>query len=168
MQNSDWIALFSAIATLSSTIVAFFALLYQLKKVNQQLKLQNQQLQLQQFADYTKRYQDIVFRFPEEINQPDFQLAEHPEYRAIMRCMRSYFDLSFEEWQLHRREFLDEQTWQVWRGGMKTALSNAAFQQAWDIVKQDTRFGPAFESYLAELREDIGDGPLFRLQKQIG
>lgn len=151
MQTSDWIALFSALATFLSTIVAFVALWKQLQKVNQQLALQNQQLQLQQFADYTKRYQDIVFRFPEEINQPDFQLVGHPEYRAIMRCMRSYFDLSFEEWQLHQREFLDKQTWQVWRGGIKTALSKTAFREAWKIIKQDTEFGSDFESFLADL-----------------
>lgn len=151
MDTSDWISLLSAIATIASTVLAFFALWKQLQKVNEQLALQNQQLQLQQFADYTKRYQEIVFRFPEEINQPDFKLADHEEYRAVMRSMRSYFDLSFEEWQLHARGFLDETTWQVWRGGMKTALSKTAFRQAWSIIKQDTRFGLAFEVFLTDL-----------------
>ncbi|RYU62455.1 hypothetical protein EWI61_02920 [Methylolobus aquaticus] len=151
MSTSDWIALLSAAATLLSTIVAFVALWKQLQKVNLQLQLQNQQLQLQQFADYTKRYQEIVFRFPEEINESTFQLKDHQEYRSIMRCMRSYFDLSFEEWQLHKRGYLDSATWDVWRGGMKTALSKTAFRQAWAVIKQDTRFGPDFESFLADL-----------------
>ncbi len=115
----------------------------------------NQQLQIQQFSDYTKRYQEIVLRFPENINRKDFSLEalSVDEYRSVMRNMRAYFDLSFEEWHLNQRGFLHAETWQVWRGGMKTAMGKAAFVAAWEKIRLDTEFGEPFDSFIEALRD---------------
>lgn len=146
--TSDIISLFSAIATLLGVAVALGALYLQLRKMNQQL-------QIQQFSDYTKRYQEIVLRFPENINRKDFSLEalSVDEYRSVMRNMRAYFDLSFEEWHLNQRGFLHAETWQVWRGGMKTAMGKAAFVAAWEKIRLDTEFGEPFDSFIEALRD---------------
>lgn len=68
-----------------------------------------------------------------------------------MRAMRSYFDLSFEEWDLNEKKLIDSQFWDVWRGGMKTALSKPAFQQAWVAVKETSDYGGGFESFIDAL-----------------
>ena len=100
--------------------------------------------ELQHFSDYTKRYQEIVIHFPEDINSPDFILAGRPDYNHTMRYLRAYFDLSFEEWYLHSKNLINEDTWSLWRGGIETALSKTAFQQAWELIKVDTRLGKEF------------------------
>lgn len=148
MTTSDKISLASAVATFLGVFVAFIALYLQFRKMNQQL-------QLQQFADYTKRYQDIVYRFPENINEAGFNYENlsADEFRLVMRNMRSYFDLSFEEWHLNRNGYLNRDSWTVWRGGMKTAMSKAAFQQAWQRIRKDTAFGDEFERFIDSLAD---------------
>lgn len=141
MTNSDWIGLVSAIATLLGVGVAIFALWKQMQKLNEQLMIQ-------QFSDYTKRYQEIILQFPENINEASFVLSSHPKSTRTMRYMRAYFDLCFEEWHLNQRGLIDKESWKVWKGGMKAALSKPAFGQAWGQIKQDTSFGRDFEEYV--------------------
>ncbi len=70
MSNSDWISLVSAIATLFGVGVALYANLQQMKKMNNQLVIQ-------QFSDYTKRYQEIILNFPENINEQSFDFSKY-------------------------------------------------------------------------------------------
>ena len=146
MTNSDWISLGSAVATFLGVVVAAVAIWIQIRKLNEQLMLQH-------FADYTKRYQEIVLQFPENINEATFVLESHPDYSRTMRHMRAYFDLCFEEWYLNQRKLLDNEIWNVWESGMETALSKSAFKQAWAKIKNDTNFGSAFEQYVERLNE---------------
>jgi hypothetical protein len=147
MGISDKIELFSAIATFLGVTVALVALCVQ-------FYIMNQQLQIQQYADYTKRYQEIVIKFPENINQKDFSYDKLSveDYRCVMRNMRAYFDLSFEEWHLNQRALLHRETWRVWKGGMKTAMGKTAFSEAWKKIKEDTEFGESFESFIDSLK----------------
>jgi len=146
MTNSDWITLGSAIATVLGVVVAAVAIWIQIRKLNEQLMLQH-------FADYTKRYQEIILQFPENINESGFVLGLHPDYARTMRQMRAYFDLCFEEWYLNQRRLLDKEIWNVWRSGMEAAFSKPAFKQAWVQIKSDTNFGSAFEQYIEGLNE---------------
>lgn len=141
MTNSDWISLVSAIATISGVGVAIVAVWMQMRKLSEQLMIQ-------QFSDYTKRYQEIILRFPENINEASFVLSSHPKSTRTMRYMRAYFDLCFEEWYLNQRGLIDKEIWKVWKGGMEAALSKPAFGQAWGKIKQDTSFGKDFEGYV--------------------
>lgn len=144
MTTSDWIAFGSAAATVFGVVVAAVALWCQLAKLNQQLMLQH-------FADYTKRYQEIIQGFPEDINEASFKVEGRDDYRPTMRAMRTYFDLCFEEWYLNQRGFIDRRIWEVWRGGMATALSKPAFQQAWAIIARDTNYGGEFEGFVRQI-----------------
>ena len=141
MTNSDWISLGSAVATFIGVIVAIIAIWLQMKKLNNQLIIQ-------QFSDYTKRYQEIILHFPENINEQSFDFSTDPNKNTTMRYMRAYFDLSFEEWHLNQRKLIDTETWNVWEGGIKTALSKAAFNKAWLVIKKDISYGQEFETFL--------------------
>lgn len=141
MTNSDWISLGSAIATFLGVLVAIVALWKQMRKLSEQLMIQ-------QFSDYTKRYQEIILHFPENINEANFLLSTHPENTRTMRYMRAYFDLCFEEWYLNQRSLIDKEIWKVWKSGMEAALSKSAFRQAWSQIKQDTSFGKEFEEFV--------------------
>ena len=139
---------------IAAVIIAGYGLWKQLKKLNQELALQH-------FSDYTKRYQDIVAQFPENINERDFVLdREHDDYERTMRAMRTYFDLCFEEHYLNSRKFMDEKIWEVWKCGMKTAMSKPAFQQAWKIVEADTVYGKEFDKFIRDLAPPSAPPPL--------
>lgn len=137
MQVSDWLSLITTIAT----AVGVYVVWKQTQKLSDQLMLQN-------FSDYTKRYQEIILNFPEDINEPAFTFDRRDDYAKTMRYMRAYLDLCYEEWLLNQRKLIDGQIWVIWSGGMKTAFSKQAFRQAWVIVKNDTRFGSEFELFI--------------------
>jgi hypothetical protein len=142
--TSDWIALGSALVTFLGVVVAAVALWCQLAKLNQQLTLQH-------FAEYTKRYQEITQKFPEDINELGFKIEGRGDYPATMRAMRTYFDLCFEEWYLNNRGFIDARIWEVWQGGMATAFSKPAFQQTWAIIVKDTKYDSDFLAFMQNL-----------------
>ena len=141
--NSATIGIVVAFLT---ALVAIITLVIQSRSMRKQMKLQN-------YMEYTKRYQEIILNFPESINERSFVLDDLPssEVRGkTMRYMRAYYDLCYEEFDLHRRKFIDEDIWQIWEAGMRTAFSKPAFQQAWGKIKQDSNFEQQFEDFVAE------------------
>jgi hypothetical protein len=136
LTGSEWIAVFTAAITFGGLVVV----VCQLRSLNRQTRLQN-------FAEYTMRYQQIVLNFPEDINSKDFLLKGREDYDKVMRYMRAYFDLCFEEWYLHQRQLIEGDFWTIWFEGMRTALAKPAFQQAWQVMKADTNFGPEFSKF---------------------
>lgn len=126
-------------------LIAIWGLIYQSKATRKQIKLQN-------FIEYTKRYQEIILNFPENINEQNFSFdaVSQEEKSKTMRYMRAYFDLCFEEFTLHEKKFIDNDLWSIWRGGMEGAFSKSAFKQAWETIKIDTKFGSAFENFVAK------------------
>ena len=160
MALSDWINLFSAAANtllLAATIAGvWFA-----------WRAHCKQIWLQQFTDYTKRYQDIIRDFPEDVNEPEFVLDKdtgteggHARFGKTMRAMRAYFDLCYEEWELHERKDIDERTWAIWSGGMATAFKKTAFQQAWTRITRphDTNYGSRFKRFVDSLMAEARSG----------
>ena len=84
------------IGTLLTALATAIALIISLRTFRRQL-------QLNFFADYTKRYQEIVLNFPESINKHDFDFDElHDEKDKTLRYMRAYFDLCSEEYFLYQ------------------------------------------------------------------
>jgi hypothetical protein len=139
--SPDWLTAIGVVAAVISGIAALFAVVIQ-------LRIFNKQLTVQIYSDYTKRYQEIILRLPEDINEAGFSLLDRSDYDRVMRTMRMYFDLCFEEWHLHERKLIREDIWQIWRAGTVTALSRPAFIQAWPIVKNTSEFGEEFEGFI--------------------
>ena len=127
-----------------AAVIAIGGLIYQSKSTGKQVKLQN-------FIEYTKRYQEIILNFPENINDENFKfndIVSDKERNKAMRYMRAYFDLCFEEFTLHEKKFIDDDFWLIWKGGIEVALSKAAFKNAWNLIKKDTKFGNEFENFI--------------------
>jgi hypothetical protein len=140
--STNWLAAIGVTAAVASGIGALSAVLIQ-------LRIFNKQLTVQIYSDYTKRYQEIIVRLPEDINEMDFDLASRPDYDAVMRGLRTYFDLCFEEWDLHERKLISKGIWGIWSGGIGTALSKPAFIQAWSVVDRSSDYGGEFEAFIA-------------------
>ena len=139
MTTSDLIALATGAVTLVGVVLVFG-----------QLRSLTQQTRMHIFAEYTRRYQEIVLNFPEGIHAGDFSLLHHNEYDHIMRYMRAYYDLCFEEWYLHRDGLIESDFWKVWLESIEIALSKPAFQQAWRHMKASSNYGPEFSKFVEE------------------
>jgi len=137
MPSSDWISLAGGLISLIGVGVIWI----QTEKLSEQLLMQH-------FSDYTKRYQEIILQFPEDINKKEFVLRGRDDYEKTMRHMRAYIDLCYEEWYLNRRGLIDPEIWRIWEAGVQTAFSKPAFKQAWEIVKSDSNFGKQFEAFI--------------------
>jgi len=130
------------IATFTA-IIAIAGLIYQSHSTRKQVKLQN-------FIEYTKRYQEIILNFPENINEQSFSFdaMSQEDKNKTMRYMRAYFDLCFEEFILHEKKFIDNDLWSIWSSGMEVAFSKSAFKQAWATIRNDTKFGSGFKIFV--------------------
>ena len=126
-----------------AAVVAISGLIYQSNSTRKQIQLQN-------FIEYTKRYQEIILNFPENINEDNFKFdtLDTEIKNKTMRYMRAYFDLCFEEYTLHKKKFIDDVFWSIWKGGITVAFSKTSFQQAWKIIQNDTKFGDDFELFV--------------------
>lgn len=136
----DYVAIVVSILGLTITAIALGITISHFKK----------QLQLNFFADYTKRYQEIILNFPENINHEDFDLSSLDlQIRdKTLRYMRAYFDLCSEEYYLWKGKYIDDNTWKEWESGIKFAFSKPAFMQAWEVLKLDTIYYGEFSSFV--------------------
>lgn len=137
MDSDDW-TLVVTVITAAITALALLITVLSFRK----------QLQLQFFADYTKRYQEIILNFPEQINDHDFSIDDlASEARdKTLRYMRAYFDLCSEEYFLWKNGRIDNKTWEEWKSGMCFAFSKPAFKQAWNKLHMDTIYYGDFTS----------------------
>lgn len=141
--TGDWIQIVILFITAIGIFVAIRANKNQLVTFNKQLKLNF-------FADYTKRYQEIILNFPENINDKDFDLNNlDKELRdKSLRYMRAYFDLCSEEYHLNKKNHIDKEVWIMWEGGIRFALSKKAFQDSWNIIRKDTQYSNDFKDFV--------------------
>ncbi len=132
-------------ATLISILVVWFYSHRQLREVKNQVWVSI-------YSDYTKRYADITSKFPENINQDSYEVDPgKEEYPEVMRAMRLYFDLCYEEYSLfHDHKKIDEGLWKDWKGGIEAALSKKAFRDSWDTIHADTVYSAEFDKFVNE------------------
>ncbi|MFY1021259.1 hypothetical protein [Ectopseudomonas khazarica] len=144
LNSEDWTLVITAI-TAAITALALLVTVLSFRK----------QLQLQFFADHTKRYQEIILNFPEQINDYDFSMdALTPEARdKTLRYMRAYFDLCSEEYFLWKNKRIDNKTWKEWKSGMHFAFSKPAFKEAWNKLRLDTIYYEDFTSLVKSSRK---------------
>ena len=138
-------------------LVTIIGLIITIANNRKQLKIFNNQLKLGFFAEYTKRYQEIILNFPENISEPTFNWNELNDdvKNKTLRYMRAYFDLCSEEYDLRQGGYIDDWIWVHWEGGIKYAFSKKAFRDAWKTIKLDTIFYRDFSKWANELM----DGP---------
>jgi len=138
------------IIQLALLIVTSLGLTYSVISNAHQTKMINRQLRLSFYTDYTKRYQEIILNFPENINDMKFSFDTlEPEVRnKTLRYMRAYFDLCSEEYDLFQKGLLEKDTWQNWEDGIKFAFTKTAFIQSWEKIKDDTIYYKSFTEWV--------------------
>ena len=120
-----------------------------------QLRLFNQQLKLSFFADYTKRYQEIMLNLPLNLHSADFDFDKLPEdvKDKTLRYMRSYFDLCSEEYDLWQAGYIEERIWKNWKEGIEYAFSQKSFRNAWNLIRPDKFYFPDFSLWINSVIE---------------
>ena len=141
MRLSEWLNLGLLVATLSGVAVA-------LHTTTRQIAILKKQLIIQNFAEYTRRYQDLLLMFPEDINVPTFALDGRSDRDKVMRVMRAYFDMCSEEYYLRSHDLIDFRVWQIWQEGMTFAIGKRAFSDAWSKIQKDSQYDSEFRGFV--------------------
>ena len=81
------------------------------------------------FAEYTKRYQEIMLALPEDLGEETAFENKEKSY------LRAYFDLCSEEYFLHKKGNLNKEVWKEWKEGMKIAFNKKAIFDYWQEKK---------------------------------
>lgn len=83
------------------------------------------------FSSFTERYERIMMQMPEELIT-DSDVNGGSISVESLRCLRVYFDLSSEEYYLHRQYVIKEDVWKYWRAGMvDTVCRSSLYRLAW-------------------------------------
>jgi hypothetical protein len=140
-----------ALASVAGVVVAIVAIVVTLRGLRDQLWLQT-------FSEYTRRYGDIVRELPSEARHPGgrfvFDDLSVDEQGRVLNVARAYLNLCSEEYFLHTRGRIDNETWSIWRAGMVEVLRAPWIQTTWTMLKSE--YG--FLEFCAFLDECIAQG----------
>lgn len=90
------------------------------------------QRRLMMFAEYTRRYQDIIMQMPDNIYLGNAVLDGR-----TLKYMNLYYDLCSEEYHLWRTGIVPQYIWTLWKDGMRITTQNEVYRQAWATLKQN-------------------------------
>jgi hypothetical protein len=126
-----------ALASVAGVIVALVAIVVTLRGLHDQLWLQT-------FSEYTRRYGEIARQLPSEARRPGarfiFDDLPADEQGRVLNVARAYFNLCSEEYFLHSRGRIDDETWSIWRAGMIEVLRAPWARTTWTILQPEYHF----------------------------
>ncbi|MEI8191551.1 MAG: hypothetical protein WCI75_17695 [candidate division NC10 bacterium] len=119
-----------------------------------------EQLWLQTFAEYTRRYAEIVDALPSDAIRPgaayDYASLPPSERDALLRGMRRYLNLCSEEFFLNSRGKIDATTWEIWLAGMRSTARLPGFRVAWPLLHSEYDYYPTFQEFMDRLGPEAG------------
>ena len=126
MNSVETIKLYAEFATIIGVLVAIVSVFIAIWIFKNEMKLQTKVTQMSFFAEYTKRYQEIILNTPEDLND-----ETNLDNQDVKRYLRVYFDLCSEEFFLHKKGYVNKEVWIEWEEGMKTAFTQKAIVKYW-------------------------------------
>ncbi|MBR1526817.1 MAG: hypothetical protein IJ640_09200 [Prevotella sp.] len=127
--------LISSVVSSLSAVVAVVALVYS----NRYMIKQSKEMF---FAEYTKRYQDIILNMP---NTDD-------DEAQVQKYMRLYFDLCSEEYHLYKRGRIPSDVWELWEDGMRLSVRRERYMRAWEQLKNEYKTNTDFLRFMVGLQ----------------
>lgn len=113
------------------------------------------QLWMMTFAEYTRRYSEIMDGLPFEARRPggNFSLSglPDPERQRVLGITRKYLNLCSEDLFLTRKGKIDKETWTIWKTGIKDTMRLPCFQGAWTALRAEYDFFPDFCNFMDKL-----------------
>lgn len=128
LEPADWIQL---CMLLVAAIAVYFSSRDTNKAIKESAKSALAQSQAQLFAEYTRRYQEIILRTPDSI----YNRIAAPTDENVKRYMRLYFDLCSEEYYLHNKGVISDGVWNMWQDGMRLNMKKNIYVASWRILR---------------------------------
>ena len=128
------------------TIIALAGILYSVHCFKSEMRIKL-------FADYTKRYQEIMLNLPPSTWTDDIDINDLPEGERSLaiKYYRAYFDLCSEEYFLWNNNQIDDRTWHEWRNGMQYSFSRKPVITAWRTILVNSSYSTKFSKFVEDL-----------------
>lgn len=140
METSELIQLGLFLATFAIVGCSCWAIIETRRSVKEQVKFHC-------FTEYTKRYQDLILKMPEDLD------ISSVSNRDVDIYMRLYFDLCSEEFYLHTKGVIDPYVWTLWADGIRTNMRKEAYRTAWKMLG-GYYDAPLFIHFMSDLTRD--------------
>lgn len=118
------------------------------------------QMHVQTFTEYTRRYSDIADSLPADFASPSCTTdptAMPPEGRAaLLRAMRRYFNLCWEELHLRRAGKIDGRTWTIWEAGVRDTMRSPCVRACWSMLRDEYDYGGLGREFVQFIGEAQG------------
>ena len=134
---SDTIQLLMLIASSAAIIVSA---VMSRQAIAASMKMVKEQNYIQMFAEYTKRYQEILMGMPSGV----FDGTESND-KDVLRYMQLYFNLCSEEYDLRTKDAISEDVWEKWHGGMIATMRHSNFPRSWEQLSHN--YAPDFVQF---------------------
>jgi len=151
MSTSDWI---QVLMLLASSVAIIVSAIMSKKAIDASMQMVKEQNYIQMFAEYTKRYQDIIVDMPKSVYEKGNDVELDSD---ILRYMQLYFNLCSEEYDLHVKDSISIDVWNKWLTGMQATMQGQVYRKAWKMEKENyaADFVRFFEKEV--LNENVGD-----------
>jgi len=142
MDISDKIqVLMLLVSTMAIVVSAYLSI----RAINQSNDLLKQQM----FAEYTKRFQEIILQMPKEVYEGNADTLD----TNVMRYMDLYFNLCSEEYDLNKKGSLHPDVWKQWEEGMKLTMKQDIYKKAW-IKCREKYYSEGFKDFFNQFLQD--------------
>lgn len=127
-------------------LVAAIAIVVSSVMSQRAIKASMKQSKIQTFAEYTKRFQDILMAMPKSVYDGSDTIDND-----VLRFMGLYFNLCSEEYYLYTKGTIDD-VWDKWLAGMKLTMKHKVYQLAWKEERNNynKEFVDFFDEILSE------------------
>ncbi len=129
------------IVQIVSALIYAAALFISIKQIRNDNQVAARQSQNDFFAEYTRRYHDIILAMPDAV----FEGTAKAE-GATLKYMQLYFDLCSEEYHLHENGLVPDDVWNNWKEGMEITTHLELYKKSWDRLKGN--YNPDFYSFM--------------------
>ena len=121
------------LATLVSALIAAIGLIVG-------IVVYRRQSNAQVFLEYTKRYAQVMDRFPGDARKAklDLDAAPPPESEDLTYAALCYLNLCSEEYYLCKTGYLSKAIWRIWEDELKRTLRSPLFRREWIKVKRES------------------------------
>lgn len=109
------------------------------------------QARLQNFLEYTRRFDEVMCRFPPEYRGEWQSRSFDPADAATRAAVVAYLNLCAEEHHLMRLGLLDRAVWRMWELEIIAALTSPYMRVAWRSVCGEFKSSPEFYAWVEEL-----------------
>ena len=139
MSIDSWVQIVIATLYGGTILTTLYASMKEIQNANRRAEQQSNRMF---FAEYTKRYQEIILAMPDDVFAGTAQVNN-----TTLKYMRLYFDLCSEEYHLYMDGQVPEDVWENWVEGMRITTNLQLYRQCWDRLKgqYNTEFWKYFE-----------------------